>query len=103
MVIRESRLFTRLIVGLLGDDDLRALQNHLVANPEAGDLIKSTAGLRKVRWAGSGRGKSGGVRVIYYWYVSTDRLYMLDVYAKNERSDLSDKQIKALKKLVAED
>ena len=54
------------------DDELRALQNHLLENPGAGDLIRGSAGLRKLRWAVAGRGKRGGARVIYYHYVSNE-------------------------------
>ena len=62
----ETSVFTRQIVGLLSDDDLNALQWVLMAKPDRGDLIRGSGGRRKIRWAGSGRGKRGGLRVIYY-------------------------------------
>ena len=67
MQIIETSAFTRRVAGLLTDDEYRALQSALVVNPEAGAVIVGTGGARKVRWAREGRGKSGGVRVIYYY------------------------------------
>lgn len=62
--------------------------------------MPGTGGIRKVRWAGSSRGKRGGVRVLYYFAVAHDRLLMLYVFAKNEQEDLSDAQRKALRAIV---
>ena len=58
------------------DEELRALQNHLLDNPNAGDVIRASSGLRKLRWAASGRGKRGGARIIYYHYVSGSGLIL---------------------------
>lgn len=65
------------------DEDLRALQNFLVVAPDAGDLVRGGAGLRKLRWSAQGRGKRGGARVIYYWHVSKqqERARRLDTAA----------------------
>jgi hypothetical protein len=81
---RETQLFTRLIVELLTDQEYAALQGTLVITPEAGDLIQGTGGLRKLRWrqAARGKGKRGGIRVIYYWYEAGSLLYMLLAYSK---------------------
>ena len=65
MVIIETPIFTRKLKTLLLDDEYRKLQHELVLRPEAGDIIPGSGGVRKIRWAGSGRGKRGGVRVIY--------------------------------------
>jgi hypothetical protein len=75
---RETSLFTRDITTLLLDEEYAKLQGTLVVNPEAGDLIKQTGGLRKLRWSQQrrGKGKRGGVRVIYYWYASGSLVYM---------------------------
>ena len=100
MVIVETTVFTRQLVNLLTDDEYRELQVALASRPDAGRLIVGGGGLRKVRWAGKGRGKRGGVRVIYYWAVEKDRLLMLLVYAKNVRDDLSTDQLKTLKRIV---
>lgn len=85
---------------LLSDDEYRLLQNDLVARPDLGSVMRGTGGLRKVRWRGSGRGKRGGIRVIYYWHVVSDRLLMLLAYPKSERDDLTADQRAALKKVV---
>ena len=68
-------------------------------HPDAGDLIRHSGGLRKIRWSGSGRGKRGGTRTIYYWDAG-DRILMLYLYKKNERSDLTPAQLAVLKAIV---
>jgi hypothetical protein len=73
----------------LADADRRAIIDHLSAHPQAGDLIEGTGGVRKLRWARDGRGKSGGVRVIYYFHSEAMPLYLLTMFAKNERANLS--------------
>lgn len=82
------------------DDELRVLQNHLLEKPDAGDVIRGSSGLRKLRWAASGRGKRGGARVIYYHYVSRERIYLIYGYVKNEQEDLTPEQIKLLGQLM---
>jgi mRNA-degrading endonuclease RelE of RelBE toxin-antitoxin system len=79
----ESRLFTRLVYEYLSEDDYFKLQQALVENPEAGELIQGSGGLRKLRWALSGRGKRGGLRVIYYVRMQPGVIWMLTLYAKN--------------------
>jgi mRNA-degrading endonuclease RelE of RelBE toxin-antitoxin system len=83
-----------------GDDDLRGLQNLLLARPDAGDLIRGSHGLRKLRWSASGRGKRGGARVIYYWYVPGERIYLIYAYAKSVQDDLTRDQVKILADLM---
>lgn len=100
MVIVETSVFTKQVLTLLADDDYRKLQVVLANRPNAGALIKGSGGLRKIRWAPTGMGKSGGVRVIYYWAVAPERLLMLFMYPKNERGDLTPEQVKILKKIV---
>ncbi|MCY4613021.1 MAG: type II toxin-antitoxin system RelE/ParE family toxin [Nitrospira sp.] len=100
MVIIETRLFTRRIKELLSDDEYRALQETLVNRPGMGDIVQGTGGLRKVRWKQEGHGKSGGVRVIYYWMTEDEQLYMLYVYSKSQQEDLTAEQKKALKSIV---
>lgn len=102
---RETELFTRSVTALLSDDEYAELQGALIVDPEAGDVIKETGGLRKLRWSQRkrGKGKRGGVRVIYYWYASESLIYMLLAYSKDQRDDLSAAQKKALSRLVREE
>jgi hypothetical protein len=78
-----------------------AMELHIVQNPEAHPIIPGTGGIRKARWGRLGQGKRGGVRAIYYFASAAGWLYRLDVYAKNQRSDLTHDEKKELKRLVA--
>lgn len=102
MILVETPVFTRLVQELLSDDSYRRLQVHLVVNPEAGDVIPGGSGLRKLRWQESGRGKRGGLRVIYY-RVNAGRLYLLYAYRKSHQSDLTRAQIRALRQIIEGD
>lgn len=98
----ETPIFAKRITSLLSEQDYRLLQLELAIRPDSGDLIKQSGGLRKIRWAGSGRGKRGGIRVIYYFVDAKQQVYMLFAYAKNESDDLTVDQVKLLKNLVME-
>ncbi len=100
MVIVETRMFTRLVTELLDDDEYKELQEALVNRPDLGDLIKGSGGLRKVRWKRKATGKSGGIRVIYYWVVDDYHIRMLYVYPKGKQEDLTKRQIAQLKTIV---
>jgi len=100
MVIIETSVFTKLINDLMSDDEYKEFQEALVNRPDMGDLIQGGGGLRKVRWKLEGRGKSGGVRVIYYWVSHDDQLRMLFVYPKGKRENLTQDQLAVLKKIV---
>jgi hypothetical protein len=82
------------------DEDLRAMQNVLLVTPDAGDLIRGGGGLRKLRWSAQGRGKRGGARVIYYWHVPGDRVYLIYGYVKSRTEDLNARQLKVLRELM---
>ena len=99
-VFRETSIFTRLAGEHLPDDELNAMQWALMAGPERGDLIRGSGGLRKLRWAGSGRGKRGGLRVIYYWYVPGDTILLLLAYPKNEQDTLTATQLRVLRSII---
>jgi hypothetical protein len=101
VVIVETPVFTKRVLQTLDDEQYRLLQTALIAAPDTGMVIPGGGGLRKLRWAGSGRGKRGGARVIYRWFPERARLLMLFVFLKNERDDLSAQQLKRLR-LVAE-
>ena len=100
VTFKETSFFTRQTADLLSDEELTALQWQLMANPESGDLIRGSGGLRKLRWAGSGRGKRGGLRIIYYWHVSGSVIFLLLAYPKNEQENLSTDQLKILKSII---
>ena len=99
MIFLETKVFTGRIVDVMSDDDYAALQSHLSDHPDAGDMIPGCGGVRKIRWSGSGRGKRGGSRLIYYWDFG-DRILMIYVYRKNEREDLTGEQKKAIRKIA---
>ena len=100
----ETKLFTRLVPNYFTDDEYAELQNSIVANPEAGDLIRGSGGVRKLRWGLAGRGKRGGVRVIYYLRLQQGQVWMLTLYAKNEAESISGAVLKKIKEeLVGKD
>ena len=100
--IVETPIFTRKIKDVLSDDEYSKLQWALVINPEAGALIPGGRGLRKLRWVIPGKGKRGGLRIIYYWYVRDEAIYMLLPYKKSEQEDLTKEQVKILSEYVKE-
>ncbi len=86
----------------LDDEGFRALQNALLDNPQAGDVIEGTGGLRKVRHADPrrGKGKRGGLRVIYFWWSAGDQFWLYTLYDKGTSDDLSAKERAALKDML---
>lgn len=103
MVIVETSVFTRQVLTLLSDEEYRRLQMMLILHPDLGAIIPGSGGLRKARWSVQGRGKRGGVRIIYYWAIIHDKILMLYMYAKNEQDDLTPEQLKVLKKIIEEE
>jgi hypothetical protein len=100
MIFIETSVFTRQITALVDDDDYADFQRELANDPEAGDLIPGTGGLRKIRMAARGHGKRGGARVIYYYFASAAQIALLLAYAKNEAEDLTAAQKKVLKEVI---
>ncbi len=82
------------------DDNLKSLQEELTINPEKGDLMRETGGLRKVRVAFEDRGKSGSARVCYVDFAVYERIYLITAYTKNEKDNLSAKERKEVHKLI---
>ena len=99
MTFYETDIFTEQIVDLIDDDSYAQLQWQLIVDPEAGDLMPRSHGLRKIRWRGRGRGKRGGIRIIYY-LVHREEVFMLYAYAKNDRENLTTDQVRRLRSLV---
>ena len=95
----EAPAFTRHLPDYLNDDDYGDLQARLGANPELGDLMPGTGGFRKARWANvrRGKGRRGGLRIIYYYFRSDHQIWLMTLYDKDEASDLTASEKKALK------
>jgi len=100
MIFIETTVFTRQVLANLDEQEYRALQLYLALDPNAGDVIPGSGGLRKVRWGLSSRGKRGGVRVIYFWRSAAHTLYLLLLYPKNERDNLSPAELRQLRRLI---
>jgi mRNA-degrading endonuclease RelE of RelBE toxin-antitoxin system len=103
MVIIETPLFTRQLLSTLSDEEYRLFQATLLERPDAGKVIPGGGGLRKVRWGLEGRGKSGGVRVIYYWFTLRGTILLVFIYPKNVQNNLTQDQLKQLKRIIEEE
>lgn len=105
MEFLEAPLFTELLPQFLTDDAYRDLQQYLSRDPQAGDVIPGTGGFRKLRWADSrrGKGKRGGLRVIYYYLVSDSQIWLMTVYGKDIAMDLSPAEKRALKTAIEQE
>ena len=99
MIIIEATVFTKQIVDLITDDSYARLQKELIDDPEKGELLEGGGGIRKVRWRAKHGGKSGGIRVIYY-YQRLNMLYMIYAYQKNKQEDLTSEQVRIFKAAV---
>ena len=100
ITIAETTEYLRRAEKLLSDDERRDIVAYLARHPKAGDLMEGTGGVRKMRWARGGRGKSAGVRIVYYVHSDAMPLYLLTVFAKNERANLSKSERNGLAELV---
>lgn len=99
MIFIEARVFTEDLPNYLSDSQYREFQVFLASNPAAGDRIPGTGGLREIRWSVAGRGKSGGVRVIYYYVMPKDQLRLILSYRKGIKDDLREDEVRQLKAL----
>jgi hypothetical protein len=100
LTVAELPEYLRAATKLLAEDERLAIIEYLASHPSAGDLIEGTGGVRKMRWGRDGRGKSGGVRVVYYFHSDAMPLYLLTMFAKSERANLSKAERNDLADLV---
>jgi len=101
----ETPLFTKALPSYLSDDEYRELQLYLAGNPDAGDVMPGTGGFRKLRWADErrGKGKRGGLRVIYYYLVADTLIWFFTLFDKDEAGDLGPKEKRLLKAAIEEE
>jgi len=93
----ELPVFIKFRETYLDDDEFAGLQAHLITQPDAGDVIPGSGGCRKLRWRGSGRGKRGGLRVIYFWRRADGQIVLVTLYAKNVTDNIAPATLRALK------
>jgi mRNA-degrading endonuclease RelE of RelBE toxin-antitoxin system len=101
MIFIEDHNFEKRRRGLLDDDEYFEFLGWLMIRPQLGAVVPGSGGLRKVRWAAKGRGKRGGLRVIYFWWTADDRILLLDIYSKSAKEDLTPAEIEKLRKKAA--
>ena len=101
----ELLTFERRRSGYLDDEQFRQLQMNLLTDPERGDLITGTGGLRKMRFADArrGKGKRGGLRVVYFWWMHGAQFWLFTIYDKDEMEDLSQREKNALKRMLQDE
>ena len=101
MQVFSACTYERAIRKLPGEAARREMKEVIVAAPDAAPVVRGTGGIRKLRWAGSGRGERGGIRTVYFYHAGPDAIYLLTAYAKADREDLTPADAKALSRLVA--
>ena len=99
--IFTTRTYERAVRKLMSEADRQKMEAAIVADPGRAPLLRGTGGIRKLRWAGSGRGKRGGIRTIYFHHAGPEAIYMLTAYAKADRDDLTPADRKTMSRLVA--
>jgi len=93
-------VFTKLLPRYLSDDDYRRLQTYLINKPDGGVLVRGAGGIRKIRWSIEGRGKSGGVRILYFWHKSDSEIWLLTIYLKSDKASVSNKELKLISEAI---
>ena len=96
----ETPIFSKIAERYLSDDDYAELQDYLNENPDAGDVIRASGGVRKLRWASKGQGKRSGVRIIYYLKLANEQVWLLTLYSKNVKTTLPAHVLKQIKEMI---
>jgi len=98
----EAPAFTRYLSDYLADDDYRRLQNQLASNPDLGDVMPGSGGFRKLRWGDPrrGKGRRGGLRVVYYYFWAEQQIWFMTLYDKDEAAALTPREMKSLKSAI---
>ena len=96
----ETPLFSKIVARYLADDAYAELQAHLSEHPDSGDVIRGSGGVRKLRWGTKGRGKRGGVRIIYYLKLTEGQIWLLTLYAKNVKETIPAQVLKKIKEAI---
>jgi hypothetical protein len=100
LTVVELPEFQKRATSFLKDEEKASIINYLASHPRSGDLMQGTGGIRKLRWSAQGKGKSGGVRVIYYYHNEAVPLFLLTVFGKSEKANLSKVERNELAKLT---
>ena len=96
----ETPVYSRKAEGLLSEDEREEFAAFISQNPTAGSVVRGSGGVRKVRWVRAGSGKSGGIRVIYYNQLSHEEIWLLTLYAKNERATIPAHELRMIKEAI---
>ena len=100
VTVAETRTFSKNVLGMMDEEELVELKMAIAVNPEQGDVIPGTGGVRKLRWALGNRGKRSGARVVYYYHDDDMPIFLLAAYKKNEKINLTEGEKKMIKQLV---
>jgi len=103
MLFIEASAFTKHVYDYLSEEEYHGLQTFLLQSPEAGKIVRGSSGVRKVRWAVAGKGKSGGVRVTYYLKKQDDEIWLLTIYSKSETETIPAHVLRQIAKEIQND
>ena len=98
--VKATDVYLKRVRRLLSPAEQEAFHRHLAAHPDVGDIVAGTGGVRKVRWGMTGQGKRGGVRALHLYLRHKDTVWLLDIYAKREKTDLTPDDVRAVRQLV---
>ena len=99
----ETPVYSNKVGGILTDDERDSFAVFIASNPHAGSVVRGSGGVRKVRWAQQGRGKSGGARIIYFNQIENGEIWLLTIFAKGDRSTIPSNELKVIKEAIDRD